>query len=130
MRSRAGTHAKLRVRNRVSVRVVGRVSELCVDLRLELFRQRVLEPVGLGMDLVERKPEPVREKPLEEAVVPEHLERATAPPSVSATPRYGARSTRPSSSRRFVMAVADGALTRMREASADVVTRSPADSRA
>ena len=103
------------------MRVVRREAELRVDLRLQLLRERVLEQLGLGVHLVEREPEAVHEVELEQAVVAEDLERAAPARSVSTTPRYGARSTSPSSARRFVIAVADGALTPMRVASADVV---------
>ena len=68
--------AQLAVRNRVAVRVVRREAELLVDLRLELLGQRVLEELRLGVHLVEREPEPIDEVALEQAVVPQDLERA------------------------------------------------------
>ena len=115
MRSRFGFEPQLAIGDRVAVWIVRREAELRVDLRLELLGERVLETVGLGVHLVERHPQPVGEVALEQAVVAEHLEGALAgPSSVSATPWYGARSTSPSSARRFVIAVADGALTPIR----------------
>ena len=47
--------AELRVGDRVAVRVVRRVAERAVDPRLELLGQRVLEPVGLGVHLVQAR---------------------------------------------------------------------------
>ena len=64
------------VGDRVAVRVDGRVAERRVDPRLELLREDVLEPVGLGVHLVERHAERVREVALEQAMVAQHLERA------------------------------------------------------
>ena len=68
------------------MRVVRGEAELGVDLRLELLGEGVLEPVGLGVHLVEREAEPVGQVALEEPVVPEDLECAPTPSSVSATP--------------------------------------------
>ena len=61
----------------IAVRIVGRVPELGVDLCLELLGEGVLEPVGLGMYLVEREAEPVREVALEKPVVARDLEGPT-----------------------------------------------------
>ena len=58
------------------MRVVRRIPELGVDLRLELLGQRMLEPVGLRVHLVQGQPQPVREVALEEPVVAEDLECA------------------------------------------------------
>ena len=88
----------------------------------------MLEAFRLRVHLVEREPEPVGEVALEQAVMAEHLECPLPSSSVRTTPRYGARSTSPSSARRFAIAVADGALTSIRAASAEVVARSPAAS--
>ena len=66
---------QLRVRDGVAVRVVRRVAERRVDPRLELLREHVLEPVGLGVHLVERHAEAVRQEQLEQPVMPQHLER-------------------------------------------------------
>ena len=121
---------ELAVGDRIAVRVVRREPELLVDLRLELFGERVLEKLCLGVDGVERQSEAVDEVALEQAVMPHDLQRAASAGVGRARRRGGAaRSTRPSSSRRLVIAVADGALTPMRVARADVVTRSPEDSR-
>ena len=61
------------------MRVDGRIAEGLVDPRLELLREHVLEPVRLGVNLVERHPERVRQVALEQAMVPQHLERAQPP---------------------------------------------------
>src|SRR5512134_432236 len=50
---------ELPVGDRVAVRIVGGIPELGVDLRLELFGERMLEELGLRVNLVERKPETV-----------------------------------------------------------------------
>ncbi len=70
--------AELAVGDRVAVRIVRRVSELLVDLRLELLGQRVLEQLRLGVHLVEGETEPVDEVALEQAVMAKHLERPEA----------------------------------------------------
>ncbi len=70
--------AKLAVRDRVAVRVVGREAELRVDLRLELLGEGVLQELCLGVHLVEREPEPIHEVALEQPVMAEDLERAAA----------------------------------------------------
>ena len=59
------------------MRVVRREAERRVDPRLELLREHVLEPVGLGVDLVERQAERVGEEELEQPVMAQHLERDT-----------------------------------------------------
>ena len=48
---------EVRVRNRVAVRVVRREPERLVDPRLELLGERVLQPVGLVVHLVDVDPE-------------------------------------------------------------------------
>src|SRR5436190_19538695 len=63
------------VRDRVAVRVVGRVAERTVDLRLQLLGEDVLEPVGLVVDILDVEPEGAREVELEQPVVADHLER-------------------------------------------------------
>ena len=98
--------------------------------RLQLLRQDVLKPVASACTTSSARPRRVHEIELEQAVVAQHPERARRPVSLSTTPRYGLRSTRPSSARRFVIWVAEGALTFRRAARADVVARSPAASRA
>ena len=60
------------------MRIVRRVPELLVDLRLELLRERVLEQLRLGVHLVEGEPEPVDEVALEQTVMAQHLERPEA----------------------------------------------------
>ncbi len=67
---------ELRVRNRVAVRVVRRVSERRVDPRLELLGQRMLEPVGLVVHRVDRHAERFRQVLLEQPVVADHLDRS------------------------------------------------------
>ena len=62
----------------MAVRVVRRVAERGVDPRLELLGEDVLEPVGLGVHLVERHAEGVRQEQLEQPVVAKHLERDAA----------------------------------------------------
>ena len=57
------------------MRVVGRVAERAVDPRLELLRDRVLEPVGLVVDVVDVHAERLGEVELEQPVVADHLER-------------------------------------------------------
>ena len=66
---------EVRVRDRVAVRIVGREAERPVDPRLELLRERVLEPVGLVVDVVDADPERLGEVELEQPVVADHLER-------------------------------------------------------
>jgi hypothetical protein len=61
------------------VRVVRRVAKRTVDPRFELLRQRVLEPVGLGVHLVEAQPEGLGEVELEQPMVPDDLERDALP---------------------------------------------------
>ena len=56
------------------MRVVRRVAERAVDPGLELLRERVLEPVGLRVHLVEAEPERLRQVLLEEPVVADDLE--------------------------------------------------------
>ena len=51
------------------MRIVGGETELRVDLRLQLLRQRVLEKLGLGVHLVEREPEAIDEIALEQSMV-------------------------------------------------------------
>src|SRR5262249_9607437 len=52
-----GADAELAVGDRVAVRVVRRVAEVGVDLRLELLGQGVLEAVGLRLGLDDRETE-------------------------------------------------------------------------
>src|SRR5204863_1359862 len=75
----SGTSPRLRplerrVRNRISVRVVGRESERAVDPRLQLFGEDVLEPVGLVVDVLDVEPERLGEVELEQPVVTDHLD--------------------------------------------------------
>ena len=78
MRWSAVHDAELAIGDRVTVRVVRREAEHRVDLRLELLGEHVLEPLGLGVHLVERQPEPLDEVALEQTMVAEHLEGASA----------------------------------------------------
>ncbi len=55
--------------------IVGREAERSVDARLELLRQRMLEPVGLVVHVVDADSERLGEVELEQPVVPDHLER-------------------------------------------------------
>src|SRR5439155_8757492 len=73
----AASYTELAVRNRPAVRVVRRIAELLVDLRLELLRERVLEPVGLRVHLVDGEAEPIREVALEQPMVSQDLQCAT-----------------------------------------------------
>ena len=57
------------------MRIVCREAERAVDPGFELLRQRVLEPVGLVVHVVDADPERLREVQLEQPVVPDHLER-------------------------------------------------------
>jgi Multicopper oxidase len=70
-------YTEIPIRDRVAVRVVRRVSELLVDLGLQLLGQRVLEELRLGVHCVEREPQAVDEVALEQPVMTEDLERAT-----------------------------------------------------
>ena len=112
------------------MRVVRGEAERCVDPAFELLGECMLEPVGLGVHFLQRQAKRLGEVALEQPVVAEHLEGASRPTGVSTTPRYGARSTRPCSASRLVIAVAEGALTPIRSARADVVARTPSLSRA
>src|SRR5579862_486713 len=60
---------QVRVRYRVAMRVVRRVPERLVDPRFELLGDHVLEPVGLGVDVVDVEAERAREIELEQAVM-------------------------------------------------------------
>ena len=51
------------------------VAERTIDLRLELLRDDVLEPFGLGVNVVDVQTECFREIKLEQAVVSDDLER-------------------------------------------------------
>ena len=68
-------HLELRVRDRVAVRVVGGIAERAVDPRLELVGEDVLEPVGLGMDGLDRDPQRLGQVELEQPVMADDLER-------------------------------------------------------
>ena len=57
------------------MRVVRREAERLVDPRLELLGERVLEPVGLRVDGVDPEPELLGEVQLEQAMVPDDLDR-------------------------------------------------------
>ena len=122
--------AKVAVGDRVAVGIVGREAELLVDLRLELFRERVLEQLGLRVHLVEREPEPVDEVALEQPVVTEHLERAEPPGFRERDTAMRHPLDEPELGEALRHRGRRRGATPMRLASADVVTRSPADSRA
>ena len=51
------------------------VAERCVDARLDLLREVVLEAIGLGVHLVPAEPERLHQVQLEQAVVAHDLER-------------------------------------------------------
>ena len=57
------------------MRIVRGVAERLVDPRLELLGKRVLEPVGLVVDVGDVEAERLREVQLEQAVMADHLER-------------------------------------------------------
>ena len=84
---RALLHHEVRRRDRVAVRVDGRIAELGGDERLELLGEDVLEDLGLGVDAIPGHVERLGEVELEQAVVADDLERdALAVASVSSTP--------------------------------------------
>ena len=85
-RARRG-EPEVTVGDRVAVRVEGGEPEPLVDACLELLRQRVLEPVGLVVHRVERKPERVGQVPLDQPVVAQQLDATRRPSSVSESPR-------------------------------------------
>src|SRR5436305_13397111 len=58
------------VRNRIAVRIVGREAEGLVDPFFELLGDRVLEPVGFGVDVVDGEPERLGQIELQQPVVP------------------------------------------------------------
>ncbi len=66
---------QVRVGNRIAVRIVRRVPERLVDPRLELLGDHVLEPVRLVVDVLDVEPERARQIELEQAMVPDNLER-------------------------------------------------------
>ena len=66
---------EVRGRDRVAVRVVGRVAELRRDQLRELRGDGVLEHLGLLVDAVPRHAERLGQVELEQAVVADHLER-------------------------------------------------------
>ena len=72
---------------------VGKPSDASIT-RLELLRERVLEPVCLGVHGVERRAEPRREVLLEQPVVADHLDRDALAPSASGARRGTARARR------------------------------------
>jgi hypothetical protein len=55
------------------MRIVGRKTERVVDPGLELFREHVLEPIGLVVDVVNVETEGLGEIELEQPVVADHL---------------------------------------------------------
>ena len=55
--------------------VVRRIAERFVDSRLDLLGERVLEAVGFGVDGVDPEPERLGQVLLEQAVVPDQLDR-------------------------------------------------------
>jgi hypothetical protein len=57
------------------MRIVRRETECAVDSRLQLFRENVLEPVGLVVDIVDVKTEGFGEVELEQPMVADHLDR-------------------------------------------------------
>jgi hypothetical protein len=57
------------------VRVPGRKAECAVDVRLELFGKRVLQPVCLHVDGVDRQSERLDEVLLDQPVMADDLER-------------------------------------------------------
>ena len=57
------------------MRIVRRIAERAIDPRLELFRDHVLEPFRLVMDVVHVQSERLGEVELEQAVVANDLER-------------------------------------------------------
>jgi len=66
---------ELRIRDRVSVRVVRREAERLVDPFLQLLGEHVLESFGLVVDLVHVDAERLRQVELEQPVVSNDLER-------------------------------------------------------
>src|SRR6185437_4899605 len=66
--------SKLRVGDRIAVRIVCRRAERLVDERLERFGESVLEAIGFGMNGVEPELERLGQVELEETVVTEQLE--------------------------------------------------------
>src|SRR4029079_19163499 len=73
-RSRLLRPLELRVGDRIPVRVSRRVPERAVDLRLQLLREHVLEPVGLVMDVVHVQAEGARQVELQQPVATAHLD--------------------------------------------------------
>src|SRR3954470_16242659 len=63
------------IRDGVAVRIVRRKAQSLVDSRLQLLGDRVLEPVGLVVDVGDVQAERFREIQLEQPVVADHLER-------------------------------------------------------
>jgi hypothetical protein len=61
-------------RNRITVRVVTRIPEKLVDLRLDPVGEMVLEEFGFGVHLVPAEPERLGQVELEEAMVTDDLE--------------------------------------------------------
>jgi hypothetical protein len=59
------------------VRVNRRVAQPRCDQLLELLGEHVLEHLGLGVHAIPRHPELLREEQLEQAVMPQHLQRHT-----------------------------------------------------
>ena len=66
--ARAGRDRPVGARDGGPVGVDGGAAEQRVDVLGQRRRERVLEPVGFGVHLLERHPEPVREQQLEQAV--------------------------------------------------------------
>ena len=107
------------------MRVVRRVAERLVDPGLELLGEDVLEPVGLGVHLVDGDPERLGEVELEQPVVADHLERhPLAVGGERRSPRYGAWSTSPSAASFFTIALVEAGETPIARARPVVVTRS------
>ena len=75
-----GRHdTELAIGNRVTVGIVGRESELGVDLGLELLGECVLEQLRFRVHLVQSQPESIDEVALEQTMVAKHFEGATPP---------------------------------------------------
>ena len=61
------------------MRIVRREAERPVDAGLQLFRDHILEPVGLVVDGVEMQAERLRQVQLEQPMMADHFERDPFP---------------------------------------------------
>ena len=121
----APVDAAVGVRDRIAVRIVRREAERPVDARLELLRQRVLEPVGLGVHLVEAQAERLARYCSSSRWWRITSSAARSPARRELDPAVRLVLDEPERGELLIIAVADGGDTPIRSAIAEVVARPP-----